>query len=598
MPRTKARSRDPIPWDAVARIRRAVLLGVVVAVPVVFVRYMNDAINVPKLTTLMIAVAVVSCVRFAEWLIGGDKPDLDRITAPAIAIAGALTIGWLFSPYKGWSLWGNYPRFVGLLPYLVAIAFGVLLFDSFKKDPAPIAWALMASGAVVGGYATIQALGLDPLEWNVRGSNAGNITSSTLGNPNFVGGFLAMVLSLGVGMLYIAIERRALAISLLAPIVLGWLVSRSESGLAAGLAGVAIVLGFALTPRWNRARALGAIASAVVFIGVVGSVLLNMTRDEPVLSTTIDRRADWWQGAAAMAGGSPLVGRGPGVFALEGPKHRTVDDGRIAGFDFTDDPHSLWLVFLTSAGVIGFVGLLIAIGWLLREGAGLKRTDMLGAAFLGALVAYVVQASVSVDTVALRTSFWAVAAGLLATRALADAPPDRTTSRRETRTSRESRFTTRNLVAAGTVCVLGLGAVWWSVRFAISDLRFRHALDLVAAGRGTEALDEFDAAMSFRLEPYYQRVYGRTIGSIAVGFAEQGESDQAEELFERADAAFSYTRDLPHANSIVDHARLLLGWSDTHPAAHREAMVLFDRALVLDPNNVSLQDEAGVARAR
>src|SRR5687767_4669353 len=119
------------------RVRRAVLLGLVVLVPLLFLRNLNDPINVPKLGLLIVAVSVVAAIRIAELLQTRDLDGIRLLAVPAAALAVPLLVGWMFSPYKAWALWGFYPRFLGLLPYLFVIAFGVLLADAFRGDAAP-----------------------------------------------------------------------------------------------------------------------------------------------------------------------------------------------------------------------------------------------------------------------------------------------------------------------------------------------------------------------------------------------------------------------------------------------------------------------------
>jgi len=577
-------------------VRRRLLLALVIGVPVVFLRTLNDPINVPKLGLLLIVVPLVAAIRAIEVLQGAGWRGLARPAFPAATIALPLCIAWVLSPYKTWALLGNYPRFGGLIPYLLAIAFGVLLADAFAGRAIEVARAVVAAGAVVGAYAAIQFLGLDPFTWSLRGGEASRLAVSTLGNTNFVGGFLGIVSPVAVALFVLEPRRRRLLAAATGSIAVGLAVSASEAGWAASLAGVVVVLGFLFRTRWRFAKLAGVVVAALVFVVVVGSVALAMVRPaEGEIAGTAARRADWWDGALAMASDAPAIGRGPAVFAIEGTQYRTAEDGRQAGFGFTDDPHSVFLSYLTSAGVAGVVGFLAALAWLIRSGFAADADDILRAPFLAAVVAYVVQASVSIDTIALRVAFWTVAAGLIASRPMpveeADAPrAKRGPSRRVVQPLRLPIF-------VGVIIVLVVAAAWWGVRFVAADARVQHADRLWAEGDIGGFQSEFEQALAFRDEPAYRRVYGERLGDVAVALAAEGHMEPARAFLARARDAFAYTETLPQANALVEYARILFEWATYEPAVRDEALALYERALELDPRNPALVAEVQAARA-
>src|ERR671914_372884 len=94
--------------------RRAVLLVAIFGVPTLFIRSMNDPINVPKLSLLMVCVALAAGIRALEITQGASAEGLRRFLFPVAAVVTPLLVAWLFSPYRGWGLFGHYPRFTGL----------------------------------------------------------------------------------------------------------------------------------------------------------------------------------------------------------------------------------------------------------------------------------------------------------------------------------------------------------------------------------------------------------------------------------------------------------------------------------------------------
>ena len=535
----------------------------------------------------------MGAIRLAELASGAAGSRLRLLITPVAAIAVPLTLAWATSPYKEWTLWGNYPRFLGLVPYLATLLFGVLLADALGDSTRALAWALVGSASLAAAYALIQVGGLDPFEWFSRDALARGAATSTLGNPNFPGGFLGIALPVAAGLALTDVSRRKLALVGLGVIAAGWIAARSEGGWAAGLTGLVLVGGHALRHRSRWTIQAGLALAAALFIAVVGSVVAGIVVDDAeALPTTIERRGDWWEGGVAMAADSPVIGRGPGTYALEGTKYRTAEDARGVGFDFTDDPHSVFVWFLTSAGVIGLVGVIIAFGWVVRQGVLLRPGDLMGAAFFGAAAAYIVQASISIETIALRGTFWTVVAGLVVARASEQRTISESKVHASTTTGSGTLLRTGTYVAAGGLAILGL---FWAGSFLVADARFQHATDLMEMGRGDEAIAQFDRAIAFRDEPFYRRVFGRELGDIAASFAATGERDVADFLFRRADDALSYSHYLPHANSVVDHARVLTAWSEIDANVRERAVAAYERALKLDPLNPQLQAEVTAA---
>lgn len=583
--------------------RRALLLVLVVGVPVLFMRNMMDSINVPKLGLLFIVVPLVASIRLVELLQGAEREGLRRLWIPAAALAIPLTISWLFSPYKGWALLGNYSRLGGLLAYLVVIVFGVLLADAFYGRGRTLAWAFTIAGGIVGAYALLQFVGGDPFEWVLAGEVVDRLTTSTLGNTNFAGGMLGIMLPVATGLCFSEKDRRGVALGLAAVIGLGLLVTASQGGFAAGAAGMLVTGGFILQGRWPRARLAGLAGAVAIGAVAVGVVVFSMVGPDPSpMPSTIVSRGEWWEIATRMTIDSPVVGRGPDSYALDGTRFRTVEEARKAGgWNYTDEPHNVALWFFACAGVLGGAGFLVAAGWGLREGLGLDDQNLVAAAFFGGVVAYLVQSLVSIDTVALRTAFWIVLAGLVVSTV--GAPRTAASKRAASSKKRASKARSRRgpvsepiqaLPAVALVVLLGLAGAQWGLRFMAADASAKKGRDLFASGLALEGAAEFEEAIGFDDLAQYRRQYASFMGQAALVLAAQDEpvrQAQATDFYEKAREAYSYLESVPHANAIVDYARLLDRWAYYHPEVKEEALVLYHRAVELDPKNGELREE-------
>jgi len=104
------------------------------------------------------------------------------------------------------SLLGLYDRQEGYFNYLFYGLFAFLLFwnllasfrinvNDFKNRIFKIVAAISVSGAIVSAYGILQILGIDFLNWSEPPALTGR-TTSTLGQPNFLGSYLLFVLPL------------------------------------------------------------------------------------------------------------------------------------------------------------------------------------------------------------------------------------------------------------------------------------------------------------------------------------------------------------------------------------------------------------------
>jgi O-antigen ligase len=561
------------------RVRRALLLGAIAGVPLLVLRQANDPFNVPKFTLLCVIVAAVAGTRILESLQGADNDGLRSLAIPALAVGGPLVIAWLFTAYKGWTLLGDYTRYQGLVPYLVVIAAGVLIADAFRGRAHQAAAALVVGAVGTAAYGLIQVAGLDPYEWASE-TGAGEFASSTIGNPNFTGSFIAIALP--VGLVLWRSQRGPTAHVVvgvaLAVLAAGLLATQSQGPLAAAIAGLAVTGGLLLSNRYRWSPVLGLLAAAAIAALVVGQVLFGMLRpNHALVPNSVQLRSEAWEGAADMALDNPIFGRGPNVYAVEGPHHRTIEDAVRLGFSYPDDPHSVPLSFVTAAGILGLAGFVAVFAWVFLTGRRHWKGNEYAVGFVGATVAYLVQALVSIDELSLRFALWVCLAGLVASlspapQAVQAAAPRR--GRRRRRRAEPMRAPALALIPL----ILVAAALWWAGRFFLADVHASRGFVRANQGRLEEARREFDAAVSYRNDQSYMRMYANEVGTLAL---------QAKDVDALHDAIehLSYLEDFPNPAEIADYGRLLHFGTRIDPELSSQAAEAYERAGELDPLN-------------
>jgi O-antigen ligase len=569
---------EKAPWA-----RRVVLLGTVAGAALVFSSSFYNVYTAPKLALVFAGISIAAAIRLFEILQGGPRPNYMKMAIPALALLIPLTVSWAFAPYRAWSLFGQSGRFQGLLPYIAVILLGVLVADAFEGRLRELAWVLVGAGAVIGAFAGIQYLGLDPFPLDP--ADTSREARSTMGNSNFTGGVLGMILPIAVvlAMTEQVLQRRS--VTFLSLIVAGLILSFSQGGLAAAAAGLAILFGFMLADKKPRAKMIGVTLAAGIAIGIVLLVTLSIFRfDDSRIPTTIKDRGRYWQQAVAMGSAHPIIGRGPNAFAVEGIQYRPQRDASsVSPFDVTNDPHSVFLALFTSAGVLGGAGFLTLVGWLWWRGRSPDTEDQWTMAFLGASAAYITQALVSIDEVGLRVVGWTCIGALATTGVQQAAAPSKRNRKKKNASARWLKSPVLVAVAA-VIAVLG---VWGSVRFAYADMKVQEAIDQFTEIDYLTGSRNFESALGVRNDYHYRYLFGFRLGFAAVDGGPEGQP-----FADDRDRAFAYLRDFPDVNAMRDYARLLQQWAPVEPESTERAADLYLRAVSLDPINPILTSEA------
>jgi hypothetical protein len=362
----------------------------------------------------------------------------------------------------------------------------------------------------------------------------------------------------------------------------------SQGGWAAALAGLSIVAGFLLKDRLPRARLLGWLAVIAIGLVTVGVVIAGQL-GVPKIPATATARGFWWRAAGEMSLQSPFVGRGPSAFAVEGVEYRVSEEAVFTGYTFPDDPHSVPLAFLVAAGVIGLVGFAFVVAWAGKQGSALNDDDLVGAAFLALVVAYTVQAVVSIDEVILRMSLWIGLAGLVCARASFSSAtkkrPEKAakTARNGRRTSApRSRLRWAPAIAPLAVMVAAVG--WWSFGFLAADMHMHQGVEAFGDREVDLGRHEMESAIAFRFEPGYQRTLAGTLAQVA-------SETKDPEMYAIADAAFRRLEGFPDVATLVQRARMMREWADLEPDRRDDVMPIYREALEIDPRNPILRVE-------
>lgn len=175
-----------------------------------------------------------------------DYKGSKKIFLFSLFLLAVFFISSFFSISSRLSFWGSYERqqgFYNLANYLLFFVLLILNIKNFKQIKRLIVATLLA-GFLTCIYGLVQFFGLDPLPWKESGLATGRIFSS-LGQPNFFGQYLIILLPLSIYTFFFIVKKFLTKFFV-------FLIILAEI--------------FCLLSTYSRAAWLGFMAAAVVFI--------------------------------------------------------------------------------------------------------------------------------------------------------------------------------------------------------------------------------------------------------------------------------------------------------------------------------------------
>jgi O-antigen ligase/Flp pilus assembly protein TadD len=317
------------------------------------------------------------------------------------------------------------------------IFYAVWRLASTPEARAAILALLIGYGVLSTGYGVMQVLGLD-LDWS---THFGRRAGAFLGNPNFLGGHLSLLLPLSLAL---ALDRRRQAQSpgrwlgawvLVAMLGLGLLLTQTRGawiGAALGMACVLWLASKAKSDLLRRNRKPLAILTAAAVLGLggllaatpgLGSRLSSITKDP---EAELSGRLFLMRKAVQLTALKPWWGVGPGNIRIQFPRvqalgwdpHARPPQAYVVG----EHAHNDFLQMAAEAGVpaalLWAALMLLVLGRLLRfqMNPALARDSQQGGLLvlgvLGALVALLVHGLANFPFLILPTqgTAWALAA--------------------------------------------------------------------------------------------------------------------------------------------------------------------------------------------
>jgi O-antigen ligase len=409
-----------------------------VSVPLVFDPRQGHAGGRPKYAVVLVGALGAAALLVREAWAGRRPWGGNWLRWPVLGLLAWTALSAAASDHRGTALSGFPGSYDGLwtaAALAVVFAATAAAFRAGNVRRALLAlWFGAGAGVLAFGLGQLQ----DRLFWPHQGwdwarpSIAPWTIGSTLGNPNHLASFLAILLPLGVVLAVVSHGRTRTAVVAVGVVLVAELgVTTSRGGWAATAAGTAFLAAlFGRELRRHRSAVLRvagpALALALVAAVVVGAAgaaerdIGSLARAGP--GSTVDLRLEVWGSAWRVAVDHPLVGVGPDVFPVVFPGYASERFSSLFGpFTVANGAHDIFLNTAADLGLGGLLAFLLVLGTAARglgrswarlshgsATAGTRERRLLLGGVTAALVAYLVQAAFDTQEVSLSLCFWAL----------------------------------------------------------------------------------------------------------------------------------------------------------------------------------------------
>ena len=364
---------------------------------------LSDPFNSPKMWVLSVT---------GFWLFGWvalqfkyyiKNQVLKQTTILSLIFAITLAAAWIATDNKFIGFFGQYQRRTGFLEYFCLLVFFLTAAYLLRLHRlAMLERTMVFLGSLLGIYGAFQHYKIDFIKWHY----VYNSIFVTLGNPDFAGAILAIILVINFG---VAINSKhanwfrgvAAFNTLLLAIVIVF--SQARQGLLASGIGVGIIV---LVWIYQRNKKVSLALTALSVIGGL-TVIAGMLKMGPLVrlfyKVSVTYRGDYWRAAARMFIHHPFFGVGLDRYGAYFRQYRdTTQVLRRGPLIVADAAHSVPLQIAATGGIFVFLAFLALTAFTLWRGVIVIRkteghTQILAAVIFGAWVTYQAQSFISID---------------------------------------------------------------------------------------------------------------------------------------------------------------------------------------------------------
>ena len=416
------------------------LFFILAGVPFIINPFALDYWYKPKIDSVYALIAIIAAAALTRQLVLKKLPcvSVHPLTMPLAAYAVASILATIFSVSPSVSIHGDIFREEGLVTLLAYISLTIIFATAVvsEKQLKDLLTALLVSGSLVSLYALVQYAGYNPTRHFLPLlRSVENRPGSTIGNCNFLGKFLVLLLPLFI-VYYLMTEKRVekllLAAGCLVSVAALIVTFTRASWVSFIVSLIMLLIMLRGTLMWKRVKHLCVIAAGliVVFVLVVGYKPAgeNAAAQEKTLDRITKRialtfdlqkggiagRLYLWRKAITLIGDRPVIGYGPDTHALVMDRFNLEYARKFNCSGLLDRAHNNYLDIAIAQGLLGLAAYLAIIitflVWLVRT---LKTEpdatrQLLYRGILAAVCGYLLNDIFTFSVVSVSPTFWSL----------------------------------------------------------------------------------------------------------------------------------------------------------------------------------------------
>ena len=428
-----------------------------------FFTSLRDPFNAPKLWLNILLGAFllahlvldIASGRFAE-----NQKQLKILSWILGLFVGFMLVAALVGEVKYITFFGDNQRNTGWLDYFFL---SIFLYSAAKHIRLSkvnlVYWFAIGVGAVMTEYGVLQHFGHDFVKWN----NPYNSIISTVGNPDFAGGIMAVFLTLSVVAvvasgwnLWIRLTIACQAIVTLLVIV--W--SNARQGLLSFGFGLGIITICFVWYKWRRVGQGLAAIGILSFVFTLAGIFQKGPLTHYLYKPSVSIRGYYWRAGWQMFIHHPWFGVGPDRYGAWFRTYRSIEYPLSYGFDITSTAaHNVVIELFATCGIfvgLAYVGLL---GFVIYRGVvAIKRSTgqakLLTTGLLAAWFAYQSQSIVSIDNIGIAIWGWILSGAVIGISLVEN--PTEVAQQGIRRANKSSSLATFKPIASVAMVLLGL----------------------------------------------------------------------------------------------------------------------------------------------
>lgn len=383
-----------------------------------------------KMCAFFLLLGATALFYALDYVFGNQEVRWHSIMWWALGYGAVSLISYVFAIDKRVSLFGDYDRFLGLIPTFLTILLLFLAIQLIRNSSAMRIFmqVFVVVSVFLAGYGIAQAFGVEIAHFSNM-ETLGHRSFSLFGNPNMYAGYLCFSVFFSAGLLATEKTRSWKIfywVALLANLATTLTSMTRSIWLACAVVGPLFII-FMVRQKAEFAKADKVVAGISAASGV-GYILFTLTRKSADLNIgtrlasmfssdgSSSTRIEIWKTASRVIKEHPLFGTGPDSFGVSSSSQLTQKYISIMGMDgMTDNAHSLPLQLASTVGILGMLSFYAIFVYVCIIGLKYawdnheqkqRHARLFYASVLCAILAYSIHALVSVAPMDVLPFYW------------------------------------------------------------------------------------------------------------------------------------------------------------------------------------------------